>query len=112
MSDTGVATPTATSSPVPDASPASATSQGVPDAASSDGVIWTKTMIGRLREDKLLSQERVIKILDSLPIGKEAALHLEECAQRAGLTDEQFRHALGWLTKFTHKNADLWTEPT
>jgi hypothetical protein len=106
------ATPTSTTPTLRDANPRSASSDGRPAGTSYDGVIWSQTMFDRLREDKLLSQERVIKILDTVPIGKVAALPLEECAQLAGLNVDQFRHALGWLTKFTHKHPDLWTEST
>lgn len=79
----------------------------------SDGVVWTEGMFEALRaDDHLVSQGRVLKILDTLTIGKESALPLEECAALAGLNDDEFRHALGWLTKFTKKHPKLWDEST
>lgn len=76
------------------------------------GNIWTQEQYWELMSKGVLSSDRIIALLDALPIGKDAALTLPEIAERTDYSYNGLASALRWLGKFVYKEplfaAPVW----
>lgn len=72
------------------------------------GVVWTPDQWANLHHKGTVSSIRVFQFANKLPVGEEAAKPLSELAKLAGITDNELRAALSWLTRYIRKTPQVY----
>lgn len=72
------------------------------------GIVWTAEQWEGLHRKANISSARVLSIVAKLPVGEADARPLSALAADAGMSDDELRAALSWLTRHVRATPDLY----